>query len=143
GGDKASTPMPLRAGESARLTFQAPASCDGAGRVLPTQHYRGLEVDLDGRPLALPALEPVLCDDHFAGKTIVGFPPKPPTPGTVASLAAHIEEPVASVAAGEKLQYVVVLTNTTGTAVDLSTSCPVFTQIVSTGTATETHSYKL
>ena len=33
--------------------------------------------------------------------------------------------------------------NTTGTAVDLSTSSPVYTQIISTGTATETHSYKL
>src|SRR5438094_4175381 len=31
GGDKASTPMPLKAGESARLTFQAPGTCGGDG----------------------------------------------------------------------------------------------------------------
>src|SRR5205085_11081582 len=88
GGDKASTPMPLKAGESARLTFQAPGTCDGDGKVLPTQQYRDVEIGLDTGTLALPGVEPALCDGHFAGKTIVGFPPQPTQPGTVASLAA-------------------------------------------------------
>lgn len=123
-------PITLMPGGRAQLSVQARDFCDVAGRLLPSRHYRSVEVELPGGTIALPGLDLVLCDNEvFAGFMPAAPPPAPrPAPGTLPTLTAHIDSPT-KVRAGSTLRYVVVLANPTDTDVALE-PCPVYEEFI-------------
>ena len=118
----------LAPGQSGSLLILSGNTCDGEGRVLPTRHYRAVELGLGSAAIPLGGVELVLCTDQVSAGFQLEPPPAGAVPGTVATLTVRIEAP-STAKAGDTLRYTVVLSNPTDIDVPFD-SCPAYTESI-------------
>ncbi|TAN25137.1 MAG: hypothetical protein EPN30_05255 [Actinomycetota bacterium] len=121
-------PITIPQGGKVAFGIISRAWCDTVGLVQPSEHYSFVEVGIPAGTLDLPNLNLKLCSNKiFSGfQEPISVPA--PLPGTVASLAAHLDIPK-SVKAGSRLDYEVVLENKSNETVNLN-PCPVYQEVI-------------